>query len=594
MNEDTDINFDNLIVEQIKVKEKWQIAINEIQTREALGKPLPTDKVEKATYKARITAADEAIADLNKTRKEFKTATAEEAITSTISQEKEVLKELIVKNHIGFLPTENRYAYCIGMQKKNSDVINPIFNLVEANRFGRVLNKLAGRRLKLGNKHFAEDLADFFQELKKDYFTSTASFNDEKWDDEKVYNKAKIIREFWVQPDYENMNSYDPRFDFLTYCVAGGKPENMDHLEQWIAYKWMYPERVANTPNLDIGGYPGGNGKGREIELCKTIFTSQCIIAAALKELMDGFNGTWELATVLYYDEPAANELPEGKLKQATGGEDMRSERKGIDATMVDRNYSILFVSNNVNGVVKLAGTGEGGEDRRYSVMITDKVMVDEAINVGLAKDIEEAKMYVNGINTLIKHRKEVAKWLAYIIKKHKVEEMQVLRPLHGEDYKKRFEEQKSGIDAAFDLILPVYLANKCITSKLLHQLVVGITGMDKLKQTGASQKWCRYLARNKISYVNDKQRVKHLFNGEECFVSGSVSVITMTGGGDQSFEHNLITDETPTKTTKYTAENIILGQDPESIPVSNAAKEETNTVLARIQRKAEQHKDKP
>lgn len=566
MNEDTNINFDTLIVGQIETKAKWQKQLTDLETQVALGKDTPANKVDIANCKKKIKDADEAIADLNKQRKEYNVATKEETQAVSLNEERLIVTELIEKNNIGYLADSNKYIYCVGMQSDSADIVNPIFKTTEAAKFGRVLGKLARLSNKTLNKlcykTYQEDLADHFGHTGNDYLDETTSFLDAKWSREKIYNRGRVIRNFWVQPDYTEAENYDKRFDFLIHCIGSGKAENMDHLEQWVAYKYLYPERAGNTPNLDIGGYPGGNGKGRYIELCKTIFTNPCVVGAALKELMDGFNGNWGMATVLYYDEPAANELPEGKLKQATGGEDMRQERKGVDATIVDRNYSILFVSNNPNGVAKLSGTGSGGEDRRYSVMITSKVMLDEAISLGLAKDEAEAKIFVNSINNLIKQRKEVSKWLGYVIKKHKVDEMVSLPPLHGEDYKKRFEDQKNNVDSAFDLILPVFQQNGCIPSKILHELVIAITGLEKYSIKKCTQNWERYLGKNKVLFTNTKQRVKHTFGGAPVFEKVAA---VFSAAGNYEFDHESITDEMPTKTTVYSNDNITLGKDSDT-----------------------------
>lgn len=492
-----DINFDDLIVGQIDSKRRWQDEVTKIETRIALNKAQPGDKTNLAAAKQKIKDADEAIADLNKQRNALKIAETTEKNEAAIASEKEVIDQLIKQNNIGYLVKENKYAYCMGMEKQGGDFINPVFDFVEATRFGRVLNKMAGRQLKLGERGLADELADHFQRTRNDYYMTTCSFNGNKWGRDKVYNKANIINKFWVEPDFENCENYDPRFDFLIRCVGGGKLENINHLEQWLAFKYLHPEAVANTPNLDIGGYPGGNGKGRYIELCRTIFTNPCVSAATLEEL-SRFNSAWEMAVVLYYDEPEQNELPEGKLKNATGSEDIRIEKKGIDATMADRNYSLVFLSNNPNGVVKLAGTGGAGEDRRYSVLTTNLVMVDEAEKLGM--NYQSAKIFVNDINNLIKNRKEVAKWLAHIILKHNMQDVEVLHPLHGQDYHARGNDQKSALDVAFDLMLPVLRHNQILPYEILKGCVIAITGYDKLSDKKLKQDWKRYLEKNKLS----------------------------------------------------------------------------------------------
>ena len=499
MNEDTQINFDSLIVGQLEIKQKWQRVLDEIETRRALGKPDKLDKLAAAEAKQNIKLAEEAITELNKSRSELVNAIKNEEQASSIAEEKEIIKSLVDKYYIGYLLSEGRYMYCRDVAVPGTNIVNPIFQTVEAHKFGRVLNKMSGQRLRLGTRVLADELADYFQDYRKDYTMTTCSFNRSKWSNKEVYNKADVIMNFWIEPDFENMENYDKRFDFLMRTVGGGKAENIEHLEKWIGYKRLNPDRVANTPNLDIGGYPGGNGKGRIVELCKTIFTNPCVSAATLDELTK-FNASWEMSILLYYDEPEQNELPEGKLKNATGSEDIRIEKKGIDATMADRNYSIMFLSNNPNGVVKLAGTGSSGEDRRYSVMTTNLVMVDEAIKMGFAKTIDEAKVFVNSVNDLIKNRSEVAKWLAHIIMKHNIAEIEVLQPLHGVDYHSRFDDQKSAIDIAFDHLKPVFLKNEIMPYEILKACVVALTGWEKLSDKTLKQDWKRYLEKNKIA----------------------------------------------------------------------------------------------
>lgn len=427
----------------------------------------------------------------------------------TIEQERELIEDLIKQNHIGYLVQDNKFIYCLQMApNNNSGIMNPQFNTVDSTKIIAVLNKMSNKILQIDQ----EQVKKLFQISHNDYYNMTGSFNDDKWNSSYVYNKMKIIRQYWVQVTEDT--NYNIDFDFLMHCVGGGKQENIDHLEQWIAYKWWFPERNANIPNIDLGGYPGGNGKGRFIELLKTIFTHGCVVPAALKELTDGFNASWETAVILYYDEPATGELPEGKLKNATGGEEQRIEKKGVDAYTADRNYNMVFTSNNPNGVIKLAGTGSSGEDRRWSVMTTNKVMVDELIVQGLTN--EQAKVKTNEINNLLKNREEVAKWLMHLLVKHDILSMQILHPLHGQDYSKRFEDQKDTVQLVFDALMPTFEYCGVITLDVLTQSVHELTNNNKLSGQKISNKFIRYLEQSKIKFDHIKNtRINLLYEGE-------------------------------------------------------------------------------
>lgn len=471
----------------------------------------------------------------------------------TQKEENELIQKLIQENHMGYLVQDNKFIYCLQMaNKKFEGIINPQFNTVDATKVVPVLNKMSGELLQTDT----ENVKRLFQQTKNDYYNMTGSFNTEKWDNNMVYNKMNIIKNFWVQPSDDT--NYNPDFDFLMYCVGGGKQENIDHIEKWIAYKWMYPERNANIPNLDIGGYPGGNGKGRLIELLKTIFTHGCVVPAALKELTDGFNASWETAVILYYDEPATGELPEGKLKNATGGEEQRIEKKGVDSYTADRNYNMIFTSNNPNGVVKLAGTGGSGEDRRWSVGTTNKVMVDEIMAAGLTN--EEAKVRTNNINNMIKDRTEASKWLAGMLIKHDIANMNILYPLHGEDYNKRFEDQKDTIQILFDVLMPIFTHCGVITLDVITQAVHELTNNTKMSSQKIATKFSRYLEQNRVKFdYLKKERVTLYYDGSLSeTVQKNCFRLPISQNG-YALDYKLFSTVVPSKTTKLTAQDFTI-----------------------------------
>ena len=471
----------------------------------------------------------------------------------TLKEENELIQTLIKKNHIGYLIEDNKFIYCLQMAVENNNgVVNPQFRTVETSKIVNVLNKMANTKLQSDTYN----VQTLFQQSKNDYYGMTGSFNDEKWDNTMVYNKMSVIREFWVK-ETTDIN-YNTDFDFLMYCVGGGKQENIEHLEKWLAYKWKYPQRNANIPNIDLGGYPGGNGKGRFIELLKTIFTHGCVVPAALKELTDGFNASWETAVILYYDEPATGELPEGKLKNATGGEEQRIEKKGIDAYTADRNYNMIFTSNNPNGVVKLAGTGGSGEDRRWSVVTTDKVMVDEIMVAGL--DNEGAKVRTNEINNLLKNREEVSKWLSHLLIKHDVENMQILHSLHGVDYEKRFEDQKDTVQLVFDSLMNTF--NQCgiITLDVLTQAVHELTNNTKLSSQQIAKRFTRYLDQGKIKYEYlKKERINLLYEGSVSETVQKNCFKLPLSNTNYGLDYKMFTNIVPNKSTKLLASDFTI-----------------------------------
>ncbi|CAB4166027.1 hypothetical protein UFOVP841_18 [uncultured Caudovirales phage] len=452
------------------------------------------------------------------------------------ASEQPLVDDAIDRNFMGYIAPIDQFIYCKDYGAGQSNVQ---FKMFHGSRIIRIMNKLTGSTI---SSRDPNEMIDYFENRGKTYLDITASFNTSKWNDQQVYNKMSIIRDQWLKPDYANADQYDQRFDILLNTVCGGKAENIEHLERWVAFKYLYPEKNANTPNIDLGGNPGGNGKGRFVEVLKTIFTPTCVIQAH-KEELEKFNANWEMAVILYYDEPEEKELAASKLKQATGAEDMRIEKKGIDATMADRNYNFVFMSNNQQGVVKLSGGSDGGEDRRYSVINTNLVLFDELTQFGMNQ--RDALDWLNELaQQLVKDAAAVSQWLAHIILKHSAHTMTVLPALHGEDYQKRFETQKEPLTQAFDKIMPVFVKNGMIPQGLLTELCRVLTDNDKHKDHNVRDKFENYLRRNKVDCeVLERTRYNILWQGDEQ-KELQQKIIVVRGSKQREFEWSTISSK--------------------------------------------------
>jgi hypothetical protein len=441
-----------------------------------------------------IKQIEESISELEDLLDQAEEKTEKAAKRSAWKKNKPAIDQAINDNYMGYIIPEDKFIYCRDYGAGQSNVQFKMFN---STRIVKALSKLAGVNINHGDHY---EIIDYFQQQGKTYLDVTSSFNKAKWNESEIYNKMSVIREKWIKPDFANADAYNRDLDVLIACVCGGKQENIDHLERWVAFKYLNPAKNANIPNLDLGGNPGGNGKGRFVEILKTIFTPACVIQAHREEL-DKFNGAWEMAVILYYDEPEEKELAASKLKQATGAEDMRVEKKGIDATMADRNYNFIFMSNNKHGVVKLSGGSDGGEDRRYSVINTDLVLMDVLLDSGKSK--REAQLWLDDMaQKLVKDPVDLSRWLAHLIRKHAVELIPVLSALHGEDYHARFESQKDAITQAFDEILPVFLKQRCMPLMTLTEIVHAHTENHRWKEHKVGPLWETYLKRNRIEFA--------------------------------------------------------------------------------------------
>lgn len=455
---------------------------------------------------------------------------------NTWKAEQPLVDTAIKNNHIGYIINEDKFIYCRDFGSGQSNVQ---FKLINSSRIVRALNQMCGIVIE-GRDHY--ELIDYFQQTGHSYLDVTSSFNRLKWNETDVYNKMSVIRQNWITPRDDGI-PYHSDLDLLIHCVGGGKAENIEHLEKWVAFKYLHPAKNANTPNLDLGGNPGGNGKGTFTTMLKTIFTNTCVVQAHREEL-DKFNANWEMAVVLYYDEPEEKELAASKLKQATGAEDMRVEKKGLDATMADRNFNFVFMSNNQNGVVKLSGGSDGGEDRRYSVINTDLVLLDMYLDAGL--DPIEAKKRLDNLQNIVKNPEEVGRWLSAKIKKYNIDQLDVLSALHGSDYRNRFEDQKDAVTEAFDDILPVFTQQGCLPLSVLCDVVKAHTSNLKLHDRNINKQWTQYLKRNKIDVdVQARVRYKTTWNGQE-IRSLQGKVFNIPGSANVDFEFNVLVNKKP------------------------------------------------
>lgn len=326
-------------------------------------------------------------------------------------------------------------------------------------------------------KMTADDLVEFCITHDRSYTVTTSSFNTVKWD-RNVHNHMSDLRKFWVplvDADY-----ISPVYDEVVHCIAGGKAENIAHIEQWVAYKYLHPEDTVNIPNINISGIPGENGKGLFKMLLKTIFTDGSVVDATPKEVVNGFNAKWRDAVILIFEEPKPGELPEHRLKALTGNPELVIENKGRDAFMSDANYNILFFDNNIDGSIVLAGGGAHGEDRRFSIIETGlSIPVYLQDKYGFSED--DAKLYCQKIAEQFRSRADAGAWLKKIIDKHQVHMMDQAPKLHGEDYYNRIANQTNEIDGIIAKIARAVISENVLPVRVMTEYIETVMG-DKFK----------------------------------------------------------------------------------------------------------------
>jgi len=130
----------------------------------------------------------------------------------------------------------------------------------------------------------------------------------------------------------------------------------------------------------------------------------------------------------------------------------------------------------------------------------------------------EEAQAIVSTLaSKKIRDRNDVARWLGAQILKHNIPTMDILPALHGQDYKQRFEDQKTSWDTIFDQVLPAFIKCGVISVNILIDIITAVTEPKTLPNNRTVKTAFKaYLTRNRIAFEEAKQqRVDVAFGGQ-------------------------------------------------------------------------------
>ena len=484
-----EVSVDN-IRNRIKNKQKERNKTEQLYNTE----PDPT--VKKIRWES-LQKIDEEIVEL--------TAELNAALEASKKKAKKTLQQVIKDNLIAYIASDDRYTMIRNYSNTESKVNLDVRHLTKI-EIQPVLNILSGTPGAFDDLT-AIDIRQCFEGCKRSFLIRTSSFDREKWNPTEVYNIIMEQKNFWapifkdakyerMEYVYENLidDEYDPAFDDLMYSLAGGKTENIEYLEKWVAFKRLYPEKCKITPGINITGVPGGNGKGMFTQMLASIFTDKGVSLVKAKNFTGGFNAIMEGKVVAVLDDEDKSKFPHSELKQTAGNQSWIIEPKGVDAYSVDATANVIVLDN--TGLVKLVGGGKSGEDRRWGVIITNLTLL-EVLQQKYDITEDQARQLANQYaNQIFNDRIECGKWIAHIIRKHKVMDIDVLAPLHGADYATRLAEQKDAWTEIFERLLPIIVNQGFIPFKFIKEIVEAETGEKIKKATSLSQKFDEFMAR--------------------------------------------------------------------------------------------------
>ena len=346
-------------------------------------------------------------------------------------------------------------------------------------------------------KQMAKDMGRVFKHIVRDFGSDARPG---------VYNQLRDIRKQWLNPIYDQ--DPHPAFRVLCESIAGGNADYADQLERWVAYRYCHPEDVM-IPNLDSCA-TGGTGRDTLWNIIATIFTAECCGAAGEETFRGTHNGDLFGKMFVKIDEKDSSRIPIDKLKEYTGGTKYRDRQMQRDARDVVRLFAFLMFRNGYTTTARLAGTGSAGEDRRWEPIIARlNLNRHVARHFGLIEDVNTALSDDQGraCQMLIKewqrdvYRNEqaISEWLGYCIRRHSVETMTELLPLHGVYYTEMLERQKQGIEGFMPKFLRLMQAG--------NTTVINLKDAHRLFETAESTKRTKDWVKNQIMYWLNSQQ---------------------------------------------------------------------------------------
>lgn len=427
---------------------------------------------------------------------------------------RQVLDDVIKDNEIAYIASDDKYIL-IRNYSETEKRVNLAEKTLAKEKIVGVLNVLSGISGTFDDLNSVE-IRQCFERNNKSFLIKTSSFDKTKWREKEVYNTILQQKKFWA-PIWKNeatleliTDDYDPAFDDVLYSLAGGKQENIEYIEKWVAFKRLYPEKCKITPGINITGVPGGNGKGMFGQILTSIFTDKGVSTVKAKNFTGGFNQILEGKVIGILDDEDKNKFPHSELKQVAGNQSIVIEPKGVDAYSVDSTANIIVFDN--TGLVKLVGGGSSGEDRRWGIIITNTTLLETLVEK-YQIDMDQARSLAKAYSEeIFDDRIACGKWLAHLIRKYDVLNMDVLAPLHGTDYLARLAEQKDEWTEIFDQILPIIVNQGFIPFKFVREIIEASTG-DKIKKPATlSKKFDEYMTRKGFKNV-EKTDINYKIN---------------------------------------------------------------------------------
>ena len=267
----------------------------------------------------------------------------------------------------------------------------------------------------------------------------TVSLNDQP-----AHILNRMRRDHWLKPVYGEENHW--LFDVLMHSLGGGKPENIEHIGQVLAWKYIHPEEFK-LPALIIYG-EGGVGKNLLVDvILKCVYGPQAITLTY--DMIDGnFNSMLCGKVVVFIDEQAHEKTNMDVMKRMVQNKTLAINEKYGPQMIVDNSALYITGDNGCLSGIKLA---HDESDRRWSIIrIEPGHTFAYWVSQSLECSIDDAKKFIKDNEYIFKDKDEVARWLGNMIDTYG-NIASYPNALHGDDYNTLGEQQTDIGDDVLD-----------------------------------------------------------------------------------------------------------------------------------------------
>lgn len=349
-------------------------------------------------------------------------------------------------------------------------------------------------------KQIALDNNRYFRDVERSFLPQSKN----------TLNQMNELRKYWLKPI--ESESYHEAFDILFSNLVGHDQVYKEQIERYIAYSYVKPDDIF-APNIDSSA-KGGAGRDTVFRILEIIFTEECCGEAKKETVQGTHNGELWGKVWVKVSESNNRAMDINELKNLTGGHNFRLRRMGENAVQAPRTFRFFMMSNNYEGTARLTGGGSTAEDRRWEPIFSTTSLLDTiAVVKGFDLASKEASELLNDWqNNVYQNETEIAKWLYCIIQKYKPEEIQKLRPVHGQYYEQMIERQKNSFSIFMEKIIELSEISNCFDIDKLYR-IFKIVSNTTLSKNNFAKKMCEWLLQTQSTEYEIK--VKNIYTDD-------------------------------------------------------------------------------